>query len=195
MIKQLEGGCQKKAYKCLASEEYYTIGYGHYGISDPDLTISESEAIELLKEDLETIYTALEPYDNYYVFTGYEYDALVSFCFNLGAGVMSQLTKKYTRSKGQIADAIPYYNHSGARVIEGLTIRREKEYNLFVNGIYPDGSSYDGTVVTVESINEDTTIGEIVDLILEDKFGKHDERKEALFELIQKFVNKRYGIE
>lgn len=30
LIKQFEG-CRLKAYKALPSEQYYTIGYGHYG--------------------------------------------------------------------------------------------------------------------------------------------------------------------
>lgn len=34
LIKSFEG-CRLKAYKALATEKYYTIGYGHYGADEP----------------------------------------------------------------------------------------------------------------------------------------------------------------
>lgn len=194
MIKQLEG-CRLSAYKCLDSEDYYTIGYGHYGISDGSLKITQAEANELLEEDLSVIYDALEPADYYYNFTDYEYDALVSFCFNLGSGIITQLTKSYTRTKGQIADAIPFYNHSGSQVIEGLTRRRNIERDLFILGVYPDGSTYEPNSQSSDAITESTTLGQLVDMIIADKFGTDNDRKEALYNTIQNLVNKRYGID
>ena len=52
LIKSFEG-CKLKAYKCIASEQYYTIGYGHYGIKDPNMTITQDQADALLLDDLE----------------------------------------------------------------------------------------------------------------------------------------------
>lgn len=151
MIEQFEG-CILHSYKCLSSEEYYTIGYGHYGISDPNLTITEKQAEEYLMSDLKIIYDILENYDRYYEFTDYEYDALVSFCYNLGAGIMSQLTKNYTRNKIEIADAMLRYNKSGGAIVSGLVTRRVAENKLFTKGIYPDGSASVDTII--DSVDE-----------------------------------------
>lgn len=195
MIKQLEGFVGH-AYKCLPSEDYYTIGYGHYGITDANMVVTREEAEELLNEDLEVVYKGLSVCDNYYLFTDNEYDALVSFCFNLGVGTISQLTDRYTRSKGQIANAIPYYNHDGAgNVVAGLTTRREAEYTLFTSGVYPDGTKCDEISDNNYDITEDTTLGEIVDMTLSGRFGDDEDRKNNWYEAIQKLVNKRYGIE
>ena len=47
-IKSFEG-CKLTAYKCVPTEKYYTIGYGHYG-SDvkAGMTITLKRAEELL---------------------------------------------------------------------------------------------------------------------------------------------------
>ncbi len=47
-------GLELKAYKPYEDEEYFTIGYGHYGPDvSPDMVITEEEAEELLDEDLD----------------------------------------------------------------------------------------------------------------------------------------------
>ncbi len=53
LIISFEGFCPN-ATKCLKSEKYYTIGFGHYGkdVKEND-TITKSKAIDLLKSDLE----------------------------------------------------------------------------------------------------------------------------------------------
>ena len=154
MIKEFEG-CVLHSYKCLPTEKYYTIGYGHYGVTSSDLTITEKEAEQYLKDDLKPIYDTLGHYDRYYEFTDYEYDALVSFCYNLGAGTMKQLTQKYTRNKVEIADAMLRYNKSGGTIVSGLVKRRNAEYKLFTQGIYPDGSTAVETLIGTidETIN------------------------------------------
>ena len=119
-----------KATKCLKSEKYYTIGFGHYGkdVKEND-TITKSKAIDLLKSDLEKFEKKVNKY-NSYNFTQNEYDALVSFCYNVGN--IDQLTAKGTRSKKEIADKILLYCKSGGKVIRGLQKRREKERALFL---------------------------------------------------------------
>lgn len=151
MIKQFEG-CVLHSYKCLPTEKYYTIGYGHYGITKPDLTITEKEAEQYLKSDLKPIYVTLGYYDRYYEFTDYEYDALVSFCYNLGAGIMIQLTQKYTRNKIEIADAMLRYNKSGNAIVSGLVRRRNAEYKLFTQGIYPDGTTVETIIGSLDDL-------------------------------------------
>ena len=129
LIISCEGFCPN-ATKCLKSEKYYTIGFGHYGkdVKEND-TITKSKAIDLLKSDLEKFEKKVNKYSTY-DFTQNEFDSLVSFCYNVGN--IDQLTAKGTRSKKEIADKMLLYCKSGGKVIRGLQKRREKERALFL---------------------------------------------------------------
>lgn len=123
-------GFSPKATKCLKSEKYYTIGFGHYGKDvDENDTITKTKAIELLKSDLVKFEKKVNKYSAY-EFTQSEFDALVSFCYNVGN--IDQLTAKGTRTKNEIADKMLLYCKSGGKVIRGLQKRREKERALFL---------------------------------------------------------------
>ena len=184
LIKQCEG-LRTKAYKALKSEKYYTIGYGHYGITDPNMTISEAEAEELLMKDLirfeEIVSTADTKY--HYNFNENEFSALVSFAYNIG-GII-QLTQNGKRTKAEIADAMLMYNKSGMWVIEGLKKRRKLERELFLTPVEGNDS------VVTGGYTESTTIGEIIDDILAGKFGNGDIRKNNIYKTIQNMVNDR----
>lgn len=126
LIKKFEG-CVLTAYKCPAG--VWTIGYGHTAGVKEGQTITKAKALSLLKKDLE-IYenhvkriVKLELNQN-------QFDALVSFCYNCGAGCLTTLTKG--RSIEQIADAIPLYNKAGGWVLAGLVKRRDAERELFL---------------------------------------------------------------
>lgn len=130
LIKSFEG-CRLKAYKALPSEKYYTIGYGHYGADVlPNLRITQYQAELLLLKDLARFCAAVNKYDYKYRWTQNEFDALVSFAYNIGN--IDQLTAKGTRTKAQIADKIPAYCKSGKKVIPGLVRRRNAERALFL---------------------------------------------------------------
>lgn len=195
MIKGFEG-LVLKSYRALPSEEFFTIGYGHYGVRNPNMIIDESIANRLLEEDLAEVYNHLERYDAIYRFSDAEYDAIVSFCFNLGS--VGQLTKDATRSKYEIANAmLKYVTDGNGHTIAGLVTRREKEHNLFVNGVYPDGTKNnpnDKIDFVVNEITEDTRVSEIVDMIIDGKMGNGEMRKEKLYDIIQTFVNYRLGV-
>ena len=119
-----------KACKCLASEKYYTIGYGHYGADvKENQTITKEQAEELLQKDLEKFEQKVNKYNNVYNFNQNQFDALVSFCYNVGN--IDQLTAKGTRTIKEISEKILAYNKSGGKVINGLTNRRKKEQELF----------------------------------------------------------------
>jgi lysozyme len=65
----IEEGFKDKAYKPKASEQYLTIGYGHYGPDvKPDMKLSEEEAKNLLRKDIAErmpeIKKAIKNYDN-----------------------------------------------------------------------------------------------------------------------------------
>ena len=119
-----------KACKCLGTEKYYTIGYGHYGADvKENQTITKEQAEELLQKDLEKFEQKVNKYNNVYNFNQNQFDALVSFCYNVGN--IDQLTAKGTRTIKEISEKILAYNKSGGKVINGLTNRRKKEQELF----------------------------------------------------------------
>ena len=129
LIKSFEG-FSRVACKALPTEKYLTIGYGHYGKDvKPNQTITEAEAVKLLVKDLSGFVTKVNKYNRKYGFTQNEFDALVSFCYNVGN--IDGLTKNGTRTKAQIADKFLAYSYSGGKFIKGLYNRRVKERNLF----------------------------------------------------------------
>lgn len=139
LIKKFEG-CRLNAYKPVPTEKYWTIGYGHYG---PDVTtgmvITQAQAEIMLGIDLQKYEQAVERYTPFPL-SQTQFDALVSFAFNCGAGNLQQLVKK--RNALQVADAMLRYNKAGGKELAGLTRRRAEERALFMKGIignpYPE---------------------------------------------------------
>ena len=151
LIISFEGFCPK-ATKAVKTEKYYTIGYGHYGKDVGEKqTITKEEALTLLKKDMKRFETKVMKYNNCYNFTQNEFDALVSFAYNVGN--IDQLTAKGTRTKKEIADAMLLYIKSGGNVLDGLRKRRIRERELFLkcstSNFYPkyNGASKDIDVV------------------------------------------------
>ena len=130
LIIAFEGFCPK-ATKAVKTEKYYTIGYGHYGKDvNENQTITKDEALSLLKKDMKRFETKVMKYNDCYNFTQNEFDALVSFAYNVGN--IDQLTAKGKRSKKEIADAMLLYIKSGGNVLDGLRKRRIRERELFL---------------------------------------------------------------
>lgn len=131
-IAQFEG-IRLTAYRCPAG--VWTIGVGHTG---PDVfegrTITHDEAMALFAQDIRSAEIAVE-HAGLQLDQG-KYDALVSFCYNCGAGNLQKLTRG--RTLAQIADAIPLYNKGGGKVLKGLVRRRAWERELFLAGGIPD---------------------------------------------------------
>lgn len=124
-------GFSPRACKCISSEKYYTIGFGHYGkdVKATD-TITKEKAIELLKSDLAKFEKKVMKYDGIYHYNQNEFDALVSFAYNVGS--IDGLTKNGTRSKHEIAKCWTLYTKSSGTVLKGLVKRRDKEKKLFL---------------------------------------------------------------
>lgn len=130
LIKSFEG-CRLTSYKAVPTETLWTIGWGHYGVN-AGMTITQAQADALLVSDL-------IKYENYVNNPNYcpvtssltqaQFDALVSFTYNCGAGNLKTLCKG--RSIEQIGNAITLYDKSGGRVLAGLTRRRVAEQRLF----------------------------------------------------------------
>lgn len=123
-------GVRLKAYKALPSEKYYTIGYGHYGADViADMTITLNQAKALLLKDVKRFEYNVNKYYPHYLWTQNEFDALVSFAFNIGS--IDQLVAHGSRDRQTISNKILQYNKSGGQVIPGLAKRRLFERELF----------------------------------------------------------------
>lgn len=137
MIKSFEG-LRLKAYRCSANVP--TIGYGNTfyengkRVTMTDPAITEARAEELLAWSL----TKFEQWvDSYCIdtITQNQFDALVSFCYNLGPNNLkvSTLLKKVNKDPNDptIKAEFMKWNKAGGRALKGLTRRREAEANLY----------------------------------------------------------------
>lgn len=130
LIKQFEG-CKLKAYKCPAGVP--TIGYGHTKGVKMGQVITQEQAEQYLRDDLEKYEKNVMKYYDAYRWNQNEFDALVSFAYNLGS--IDQLTANGTRSKNVIADKMILYNKAAGKVLAGLTKRRKAERALFLKAV------------------------------------------------------------
>lgn len=126
LIKQFEG-CRLTAYKCPAG--VWTIGYGHTAGVKEGMKISQAQAELFLLDDLQKYEKRVNKYDSKYNWKQNEFDALVSFCYNVGS--IDQLTDNGTRSRQVIAEKMLLYNKGGGKVLPGLVRRRKAECDLF----------------------------------------------------------------
>ena len=121
------------ACKYVPTEKYLTIGYGHYGADVKEgQKITREDAFKLLKKDLVSFEKKVDKYNRIYNFNQNQFDALVSFAYNVGS--IDQLTAKGTRSIEKISECLLLYNKSGGKVLRGLTNRRKAEQLLFNKG-------------------------------------------------------------
>lgn len=136
LIKSFEG-CRLQAYQ--DSVGVWTIGYGttnaDKAITGKDivkgLQISQATADDWLRKSIDKKYgPKVEKYDSIYRWNQNEYDALVSFAYNIGS--IDQLTANGTRSRAVIADKILEYRKAGGKVLAGLVNRRKQERELFL---------------------------------------------------------------
>lgn len=135
LIKKYEG-CKLTAYQ--DSVGVWTIGYGTTN-ADKAITgltikkgvkITQAQADEFLNKSVNKKYSPkVSKYNAKYAWTQNEFDALVSFAYNIGS--IDQLTANGTRTKKQIAAKIPAYNKAGGKTLLGLTRRRKAEQKLF----------------------------------------------------------------
>lgn len=130
LIKSFEG-CRLTAYKCPAG--VWTIGYGHTGNVKSGQKITRAKADAYLKSDLAKFEKHVASYDKKYKWTQNEFDALVSFAYNVGS--ITQLTANGTRTKKQISEKILAYDKAAGRTLAGLTRRRQAEKALFDNPV------------------------------------------------------------
>ena len=81
-----------QAYKATKDEKYLTIGYGHYGADvKEDDTITEQEALELLKKDMAKAVAAVDAAAAL-TLTQPQFDAVCDLVYNAGSGVIAAST-------------------------------------------------------------------------------------------------------
>lgn len=135
MIADFEG-FRARAYKPVPSEEFWTIGYGHYGPDvRPGSTVTRAKALRLLRSDARIAARAVRKGCRGKKMTQGEYDALVSFTFNCGTGAFasSTLLKKFRAGDHRgAADQLLRWNRAGGRELAGLTRRRKAERDRFL---------------------------------------------------------------
>ena len=130
LIKEFEG-LRLKAYQCPGG--VWTIGYGHTAGVKPGMVISEARAEEYLMADL----IASEKYlnDLRLAINQNQFDALISFIYNVGTGNFSSSTLlRKVRANPQdnsIVDEFLRWVYSKGRVLPGLQRRRLAEMKLY----------------------------------------------------------------
>jgi lysozyme len=130
LIKHFEG-CELEAYKCPAG--VWTIGYGHIKTAVEGMTITQHQADDMLIEEM----NEYEGYINNSVLvdlTQNQFDAMVSWVYNLGNGNLNASTLLKVLNSGDYAGVpaqMMRWNKAGGKVLEGLTRRRQAEADLF----------------------------------------------------------------
>jgi lysozyme len=131
LIKQYEG-LKLKAYLCPAGVP--TIGYGHTKTAYLGQVINEAQADSLLRSDLKWAESAVNRYVKVLI-TQNQFDALVSFVFNVGERAFrgSTLLKRLNSMKfDEVPAQLMRWNKAGGRVLSGLARRRQSEAELFM---------------------------------------------------------------
>lgn len=130
VIKEFEG-LRLQAYQCSAA--VWTIGYGHTAQVKAGDVITASQAERLLRLDLrqaeQTVLTQVQVPLNQN-----QFDALVSFIFNVGAGAFRRSTllrRLNTHDYAGAASELLRWVHAGGVRLRGLERRREREKGLF----------------------------------------------------------------
>jgi lysozyme len=138
LIKAFEG-VVKKPYRCPAG--YWTVGVGHLITRDFELpdswnrSMGDDEINDLLRKDLlkfeNGVLRLLHPVQP----SQSEFDALVSFSFNLGLGCFQRSTVRSAFIRGdkkRSGEVLLKYRRAGGRILSGLVRRRQAEHALLM---------------------------------------------------------------
>ena len=125
-LKSFEG-CRLQAYQDAA--KVWTIGYGHTkGVKKGD-NITQVEAEAYLREDVEEVEGQILALN--LNLTQPQFDALVSFVYNVGIGAFKESTLlrfiREGRSENDIKKQFCSWVYSNGRTLPGLVKRREWE--------------------------------------------------------------------
>ena len=137
LIKHHEG-VRNRPYRCPAN--LYTVGVGHLigdGKSLPESwnrTFSQEEIDGILKSDLKRFELGVHKMLPNVPLRQHEFDAIISFCFNLGLGCFQRSTLRQALLRGDkkaAMESLVKYCRAGGKILRGLQIRRLDEKALF----------------------------------------------------------------
>lgn len=134
LIKKYEG-CRLKAYKCPAG--VWTIGYGHTSGVKKGQVISQAQAEGFLKQDLEKFERGIMEYVKVQINQN-QFDALVSFTFNVGLGAFNKSTLLRLLNVNKITAAAAEFDrwvYAAGVKLDGLIERRNEEKKLFLENL------------------------------------------------------------
>ena len=131
-------GIRNRPYRCPAG--LWTVGVGHLigdGKSLPESwnrTFTKEEIDGILKRDLRRFELGVCKMLPNVPLRQHEFDALVSFCFNLGLGTFQRSTLRQALLRGDkkaAMESLMKYCRAGGKILRGLQIRRQDEKALF----------------------------------------------------------------
>lgn len=132
VIKKHEG-LRLEAY-LPTPNDVWTIGYGHTHTTKQGMKITEAQAEKFLYLDIAWAEEAVNTLVKVRL-TQNQFDALVSFVFNVGAGAFSKSTLLRLLNAGDYEGAANQFlrwNKQKGKVLNGLTRRRQEEMELFL---------------------------------------------------------------
>ncbi len=169
LIKRFEG-LELESYQDIAG--IWTIGYGHTGPEvGPDQRLSAREAEALLRHDLVSREKSVSRLTRVGINQN-EFDALVSFVYNVGIGAYERSTARRRLNRGDrmgAADALTWFNKATVngvlREVLGLSRRRSAEKALFLTPTEdltarPENINDNGRITPVEDPPRRGTIGD-----------------------------------
>jgi GH24 family phage-related lysozyme (muramidase) len=125
---------QKEGFRAAAyfDIQQYSNGYGTKALSSTEV-ITREVALARLKQDVATRRAVVVSYGTFrnYDWTSSQIDALTSFVYNLGTGILDSLTNEGTRTNEEIAQKITLYNKANGVPLAGLIARRNEEAAWF----------------------------------------------------------------
>ena len=149
MIKHHEG-VRQKPYRCPA--KLWTVGVGHvlypeqgklkiddrdgFALKIEDFRVFSMEEVDgILRADLDRFERGVEKFCPVPLTQG-QFDALVSFSFNVGLGTLQRSTLRQKVLRGDMEGAseeLLKYCMAGGKVLKGLLNRRKDEQAVFLN--------------------------------------------------------------
>ena len=130
LIKKFEG-CELEAYQDAVG--VWTIGYGHTKNVQEGQKISQEEAESMLLHELMEYCKYVEDAVEVPLHQN-QFDALVSWTYNLGPSNLNKSTMLKVLNRGhyeEVPAQMRRWNKAGGKVLEGLTRRRNAESLLF----------------------------------------------------------------
>ena len=132
-------GVRNKPYQCPA--KLWTVGIGHLigdGKTLPpewNKTFTNEEIDAILKRDLNRFELGVSKMLPNVPLRQHEFDAIISFCFNLGLGCFQRSTIRQALLRGDkeaAMESLVKYCRAGGKILKGLQNRRLDERKLFL---------------------------------------------------------------